>query len=371
MKRLVISTMGTSLLTNPATQDEREMLTRHANQLNDDCPDEVQQLVGARADHARRLLATGDVEAIRKASAELNGIYGLYDGELPRNRQNVHYLIATHTLQGETTAELLRTFLENAGHTAQIYIPPQLTTRSAEEFDEGIKNLLKWCDETLPGYRDSGYEIVFNLTGAFKSLQGYLNTIGMFYASRIVYIFEGGGLIEIPRLPIRIDSDLFRRHAATMLQLAAGRALPVADAAGLLEAVVDVIDGKAILSPWGELVWNQIKSELLQDPVELPRLAYTDLFVRDWKKISTDQERIKLQETLAKVSKILVEENGNTQRLKADGGVQYEDFANRRLDGAPIGHFRITQERRVSCIAREAGLQLRHYGAHDYVQGSP
>ena len=42
----------------------------------------------------------------------------------------------------------------------------------------------------MPGYRQSHYRVVFNLVGGFKSLQGYMNTLGMFYADEIIYIFE-------------------------------------------------------------------------------------------------------------------------------------------------------------------------------------
>ncbi|MBK8043622.1 MAG: hypothetical protein IPK21_13770 [Haliscomenobacter sp.] len=85
---------------------------------------------------------------------------------------------------------------------------------------EAIKDLLKWCDETLPGYRTAGYEIIFNLTGGFKSLQGYLNTIGMFYADRIVYIFESGQeVIAIPKLPVKLEMGIFYEQASIFLQL--------------------------------------------------------------------------------------------------------------------------------------------------------
>jgi hypothetical protein len=80
---------------------------------------------------------------------------------------------------------------------------------------------------------------------------------------------------------------------------------------------------------------------------------------------------VKLQETLAKVSRLLAEGGGSTQPLKQDGGLQYEDFKSRAENGHPIGHFRVTQSVRVSCIARDGGLLLRHFGAHDFVNDNP
>lgn len=73
---------------------------------------------------------------------------------------------------------------------------------------------------------------------------------------------------------------------------------------------------------------------------------------------------------LARVSVLLDE--GGVARLKQDGGLQYEDYQNRRsADGRPIGHFRLTQGRRVSCIAEGGSLRLRHFGAHDQVNNNP
>jgi hypothetical protein len=47
--------------------------------------------------------------------------------------------------------------------------------------------------------------VVFNLTGGFKSLNGYLQTVAMISADRCAFLFEGAPeLMEIPRLPVRL-----------------------------------------------------------------------------------------------------------------------------------------------------------------------
>jgi hypothetical protein len=78
-----------------------------------------------------------------------------------------------------------------------------LSTASTQAFAGGIDGVIEFLETEVKPLRSS-YEVVFNLTGSFKSLQGYMNTWGMFYADRIVYIFEGDNskLITIPRLPI-------------------------------------------------------------------------------------------------------------------------------------------------------------------------
>lgn len=100
-------------------------------------------------------------------------------------------------------------------------------------------------------------------------------------------------------------------------------------------------------------------------------MTYTDSFQRDFRAAATTADKGKLQETLAKASRLLAEANGGTQLLKGDGGLQYEIFTNKHSNERPIGHFRVTQSIRVSCIAHAGGLQLRHFGAHDYVNDNP
>jgi CRISPR/Cas system-associated protein Csm6 len=50
--------------------------------------------------------------------------------------------------------------------------------------------------------------VVFNLTGGFKSVQGFLQAISSFYADETIYIFQfSSELLQIPRLPIKLDTQ--------------------------------------------------------------------------------------------------------------------------------------------------------------------
>jgi len=371
---LILSTVGTSLLIRQASPRERDLLIRYANVSTHECPEAVKavisQLQGKALD---QLLSAQDTRLIRDASAELNGIYGLYNNRLEDRERDIHFLIATDTAQGEATATLVKDFLESQQCVVQVYTPRRLSTGSKEAFSDGIKALLKWCDEAIPPYRESGYEVIFNLTGGFKSLQGYLNTIGMFYADRMVYIFESGDeLIEIPRLPVRLDLDFFRRHVADMLLLSENKQAPQPDFEDAPEALFDVIEDEVILSVWGELVWNQVKQDLLAERLHhLPRLSFEPSFHEDFERTTRPADKVKLQEALARVSSLLEKASGSTRLLKQDGGLQYERYKNRYHEDLPIDHFRVSQSLRVSCLTWQGNLILRHYGAHDYVNDNP
>lgn len=365
-KKLIISSIGTSLLTNrAANNDERSLLTRTANHTNYE-NDAHKSLIEKCEAAAREMLKNGAPDVIRKASAELNGIYGIYGGDLPKHSQDMHLLITTDTVQGKITAYIVKDFLNQKGLAADVVVLNKFSTASKENFSEGIQHLLKWCDETIDGYRESGYEVTFNLTGGFKSQQGFMNTIGMFYADKIVYIFESGSeLIEIPRLPIAIDKTIFEQHKSLFLQHYAGKPYRKEDFKGIPETLYDTLNDEVHPSIWGELAWNKVKTEILEkELVEMPFLCYEQSFIEDFKKTRNAKEKAKLQETLAKASVLLQSSNGDIAELRKNGGLQYENYAN------GIGHFRISDALRVSCIKDENTncLRLRHYGVHDYVE---
>jgi len=130
--------------------------------------------------------------------------------------------------------------------------------------------------------------------------------------------------------------------------------------------------GNATLSDWGLLIWDQVKHDLLGDDLlPFPRIQYKSSFRKDFKKAHRD-ERVKLQEALAKVSSLLEDHHGDTAALKRDTGLQYEVYTGKTTrDGRPIGHFRVSSNRRVSCTVEDGALRLRHYGEHDYVNNNP
>lgn len=381
MPRFILTAVGTSLLTNRvANEEQRRLLYRHANDAEDTLPPDVRTLLEALRAKATEHLAGADVQDQRRASAELNALLRLLD-ERPPAPQDQHWLLATDTAQGRITSSVLQAFLQNCGLNTQAHIPRRLTTADTDAFSDGVKNLLRWTDETLPGYREDGYEIIFNLTGSFKSLQGVLNTVGLFYADRMVYIFETGThLIEIPRLPVRLDTDLLKRNAAVMLRLAAldvvkDASLPTTECEDLPDTLYDKADGHVYgLSVWGQLVWNQVRRDLLSEHlIDLPRLHYSDAFRKDFTK-ATPSLRVALQETLAAVSLLLDLNQGDTAALRRHPGLRYHIYTGKRDRGHRISHFRLLRDQnaeRVSARSMEGGLTLRRFGAHDDVNDNP
>ncbi|MFM7192207.1 MAG: CRISPR-associated protein, partial [Microcystaceae cyanobacterium] len=188
------------------------------------------------------------------------------------------------------------------------YTPPGLTTASSQAFAWGIDELLEWLENNLRSLQEqSHYTINFNLVGGFKALQGFLNTLGMFYADELTYIFEGtNNLITIPRLPVVVDPTAIAPHAALMALLAANAPISAQELPDLPETIVTTLEGEALLTTWGKLLWNQVKGDVLSgELLSLPYLSYLDSFYRDYQDCRNPKERVKLQETLTKVSSLL------------------------------------------------------------------
>ncbi|MDH6085777.1 CRISPR-associated protein [Umezakia ovalisporum] len=375
MRRVVISTIGTSLLTNQIKKGPEESEKDWYNQLRDSAnltlentSKEVTSIVETLKIRAIAKLENSSIPEIRLASAELNGIYGLYEEKLEDGAQDIHWLISTDTAQGKATAEIVKKFLRKQGlFSTDIYTPPGLSTATNQAFSEGIDELLVWFRKEIIPLKGI-YRICFNLVGSFKSLQGYLNTIGMFYAHEIIYIFEGkeSNLITIPRLPIKVDESLIEPYSVQLALMNEGAGVSASQTTGISEALIGDCDGKKVLSTWGKLIWDESKNNLLsKDLLDFPRLQYTDTFRADYNNIRNTAEKVTLQQHLAKVSVLLIGSNGDTSVL-------FKPLDYTRYQGSSqIDHFRINRSLRISCKVMEGGiLSLRYYGTHDHVQRS-
>lgn len=383
MARLIISTVGTSLLTNQIDRDTDDndwykRLQETANSTDDQVSQhhqDVKQVIAELKQRAEKELYSNDTERIREASAELNGIYGLYHEQIEQGISDehgisdTHLLVATDTAQGKVAAEIVESFLKSKGLTnASIHVQPGLSTASSDIFIEGMAKLIPWMQETITDCKERKYTICFNLVGGFKALQGYFNTIGMFHADKIIYVFEGSNtLITIPRLPIKVDVDKVAPYKVQLAMMSAGEISTSSEKAKEVPLDWVLVDGTEItLSIWGQLIWNQCKREILSgELLEFPKLEYRGSFKDDYTNQTDLEKKAKLQETLAKVAYLLAKSKDGVGELKKDGGLQFERYTNTIID-----HFRATLGLRVSCKIENHCLSLRYYGTHNHVQRS-
>jgi putative CRISPR-associated protein (TIGR02619 family) len=330
VKKLILSTCGTSLLTN-LVPTQRDLIYRHANIRN---PDEI-------PDNERKILQTlvtttlperlrrSSLEEQARLSAEINGIFRYYDGCLCFDTgPDIHWLVTTDTWLGEATGRAVGDVLEKQGHQVEVKRIPDLRTNSLEGFRLGMSELVRMCAQEIKGMRDGHYRIIFNLTGGFKSVQGFMQALGMLYADESIYVFEGTSeLLRLPRLPISMDAlNLAKIHERIFRRYAAGLPISNEDVENIPDPLLMFIDGEVTLSLWGEAVWKEVGSEILCKGLLPPidaKLRYGDGFEKTLQNCSSHEFR-QINERLGDLARYL--NNGNNpkrldfKKLKAPKG---------------------------------------------------
>ena len=187
-----------------------------------DCPNAARLLIENHLRQRTQDVLRASETDLAKLSAEMNALLKFYDSN--PTPQDMHILIHTDTWLGRATGNLLRQILEQRGFSVDTPTIQDLRTQDLDSFQLALSELVKWAAETLPAYQQGHYKIIFNLTGGFKSIQGFMQTLAMLYADETVYIFEGNKeLLRLPRLPVRLDGEqIVHDHLAVLRPLALG-----------------------------------------------------------------------------------------------------------------------------------------------------
>ena len=291
MPNLIVSTCGTSLLTNGADQELRRLLVTHANaKANDMDANDRRRIDEWTGERRRQLLEADDDDDAARLSAELNGLLAYYrDLERSINDadQDQHYLVVTDTHVGEQAFQCISAWLDNKGRTATKITAGGLNTSDIGSFRVALAEIVKYFDVTLDlaTWRDRQYRVVFNLTGGFKSVNGFMQTIGMLFADECFYLFEGSRqLMRVPRLPIRLDArQAFVDNLESVRRMANGEVLTQDECGTLPETFLFEVPGddSVQLSEWGEAFWAVVRPEIYGDGLMEPlsgRLRLSDDF---------------------------------------------------------------------------------------------
>ncbi|KAB2965033.1 MAG: putative CRISPR-associated protein [Thermoanaerobaculia bacterium] len=296
---LLVSTCGTSLLTNGTSAEDRAWLTKVAN----DCEVDSSRL-GPIVEDRRAVLAAADEPTRCRMSAELNGIAAVHRRYTPR--QVSHVIVHTDTALGKAAAQLVDAALGNA---ALLLSAAGLRTDNLSSFRAALADLSAQLDTLVASYRAQGWFVVFNLTGGFKSLNGYLQTLAMILADRCVFLFEGAPeLMEIPRLPVRLaEVDELRAHARTFRQLAVGYAVAADAAQGVPDSLLMEVDGEVTTSTLGDVAWARHRATLFSEQLHPPlsrKLQVAESVRREFAGLQSEQ-KMQVNEALDEFSAYL------------------------------------------------------------------
>ncbi len=354
--RIVVSTTGTSILTHGCNQQTRALLTETANLSEDELKElgKLEEVEARVLEQSKKLLDAGIDEA-RKMSAELNGLGAL--GVLdcgPSGSKTTHYLIHTDTYQGKRVAQVLSEWLRaKVKSHAQCPEFNGLSTRSLQDFQATMADLAEWASEVLQPSRAKGVKVTFNLTGGFKSVNGFLQSLATFYADETVYLFESSPeLLRIPRLPLALASnESFAAHLSVYRQLSLFGELPIGSCQGIPESMLLMLDDKASLSAWGEMLWKEAKPGFYEERLLAPLSAKIQLsqsFEKSVQDLPPDRRRL-INERLDDLANYLesnrkaMPSSLNLQKLvgKPVAGSTHEFYAWSDQDARRgFGHFR-------------------------------
>ena len=359
----MLSPCGTSLLTNLTGNGGQNLTRTYANAAEAEIEKNDLSQLQSMVDKARDLLLQSDFKDVCRHSAELNAISRYYEMGRSVNNQDIHILLASNTWLGKQTAGLVKEWLERHGVTVRVEVQADLTTDNLVHFQSAMSDLVKFCEEEVEPYRQANRHVVFNLTGGFKSVQGFLQTLAMFYADEAIYIFQSQDeLLRLPRLPVKMDAEeVVRSHLNTFRRLSKNIPVKKEQLSDIPEVFYIGIDEEFIFSPWGELAWNQVKKNIYEQQIfESPhqQIQYSEKFIKSVQGLSP-KRNVQINERLDDLMR-MKEFDDNLHRLR------FKALAGNPVSGSTHQFYAYSDgdARRIFCHFEGPVIVLDKYDKH-------
>ena len=296
MPNFILSTCGTSLFTNGISSELRKEFFQHTNQKTwEDIHLDIALRLKQHAQQQEAQLLVADSASVRRMSAELNSLLAWYDKNIP-NVQDVHLLLATDTALGKATAEIIQKWLQAQGYTVFIFSSAGLNTASFQSFRESLSDLTANLIEQVTSYKENGYQILFNLTGGFKALNGFLQALSTIYADQTIYLFESSTeFLTIPKLPFKLDAEgIIIEHMHSLRRLSEGLSISQKERLSIPDTLLFFIDDEVTLSEWGTLLWKSCYKTLYKTKL-WPSISERIIFSSDFEQSTKDLDSQILQ----------------------------------------------------------------------------
>jgi putative CRISPR-associated protein (TIGR02619 family) len=250
MSRLLICTVGTSLLTN---RDQRPWAGWQRQQP---LPD---------ADAVDRWLS--DADAVQ-ASAETNTLHAVGLQESDRV-----LLLHSDTSEGRFCSQRLEVYLRPRCHAADSRPLTALGYHSPSFAQRGLKSLVCEAITAVAQAHRDGLQPVFCATGGFKAETAFLNLLGALLYVEVCYIHEHfREVVRLPRLPLTWDAEFVERHRDFFEWIDAEPRASV-EVEGWLRGrpelrplVEDGSDGNTYLNAAGDLLFRAARERLAHGP---------------------------------------------------------------------------------------------------------
>ena len=304
-RKVIVSTCGTSIFTNGADDKMRKLLNSSSNKKKTDIPSEDRkQIDDWIAKRASKLRVANEVDAA-DMSAELNGLLTYYRAagvDIKDAGQDQHYLVSTDTYLGERASNCISDWWKRRGGGRLTNITTGgLNTSDMDDFRAALADIVDILDGNgLANWRREGRHVAFNLTGGFKSVNGFMQSLGMLFADECFYFFEGSQeIMRVPLLPLKLDArSAFEHDLFSVRQMANEIEVDSRDCSGIPETLLFKVSGRATLSEWGRTLWiaerKEIYGERLMEPLSR-KVRFSQKFtdqVEDRKRLLSHKSRV-------------------------------------------------------------------------------
>lgn len=300
----ILTSVGLSSITNGLKDVfSPKEIYENSNKQKDEIDKKFLEKFEIGFDKLKNKILSLNEQELSLLSAEINSLlkYNRFE------KNDIHRLLCTDTYLGKKAAELIEFFLKNKNLNVSIYKQKDLRTDELDSFRMALADLTKDLSQELQGYIDSNYEIVFNLTGGFKSVNSFLQTMASLYANKSIYIFEGSNeLLEIPRLPIKVDEEFIVENYNIFRSLELGILVDEKKVEKLHKTLVLKMYDGYLLSEWGEMVWQKVKNKIykekLIEPLQRDKIIYSKRFKKEFESLNPS-EKLQLNKTIDKLEK--------------------------------------------------------------------
>jgi putative CRISPR-associated protein (TIGR02619 family) len=264
----ILTPCGTSILTNKTPQEIKDLIFKYANEpTSEQIPAEDLQKLQRVLTERSELVCNMNEAEVSELSAELNALTK-YLRQSPKTTTH-HVILPTDTWLGKETAQIVHDWLKahTNGASFEILSVTGLQTKRIDDFQIALSDLSKQLIETIDVYRAQHSYIAFNLTGGFKAVISFLQTISTCLADESFYIFERSeDLLRIPRLPVQLNPEkVFNDHVQVIRRIALGLPVTPEQCVDIPETLILQMEGEVMLSALGQLQWDAAKREIYRN----------------------------------------------------------------------------------------------------------
>lgn len=306
MVRTILTTVGTSLLTNFSRQ--------HGD-------------VGA--DTEERILRFLRESSPEQASAETNSL-----SRLLKDGDRIVFL-HSETDEGKLCAAALDKYFTSQGHSCEVREIPALSYHQSRFKMRGLRSLVAMMIDMIRKEADQGFEVMINATGGFKAEIAYATLVGLLFDVPVYYIHEAfREIIEMPPSPIAWDYSLLADYEEFFEWLNTDLRL-TKDVDARLKVLPDEVklllseeDGYTMLSPAGEVFYEAYLAHL--EKFKDVALFLSDRACKTYTSADANVKSIYAR-SLLKVRSPVLRGNGSAQVSNCDCMVYPKGDKNERI----------------------------------------